>query len=134
MEDQCRHRLLGAAHDLRDRWQTVRRHSDGAEPGVENAACPHPGTAGDAPPDDDVRVRIIAVSPTCHVMARARAREEINDLILRSPRSGRLEGWQQARASMQPSFETRPFGRPQDEVTVTGRSAFVAVQIESNVP
>jgi len=31
------------------------------------------------------------------------------DLILRRPRSGRLEGWQQARPF--PSFETPAFGR-----------------------
>ena len=35
-------------------------------------------------------------------------------LILRSPRSGRLEGWPQA--SLWPSFETRPAAAPQDEV------------------
>jgi S-disulfanyl-L-cysteine oxidoreductase SoxD len=36
-------------------------------------------------------------------------------LILRSPRSGRLEGWPQA-SSLPPSFETRPAAAPQDEV------------------
>jgi mono/diheme cytochrome c family protein len=36
------------------------------------------------------------------------------NVILRSPRSGRLEGWQ--RWSFRPSFETRPVGAPQDEV------------------
>jgi len=34
-------------------------------------------------------------------------------LILRSPRSGRLEGWRQS--PLWPSFETRPAGAPQDE-------------------
>src|SRR5258707_12086049 len=34
-------------------------------------------------------------------------------LILRSPRSGRLEGWRQSH--LLPSFETRPSGAPQDE-------------------
>jgi mono/diheme cytochrome c family protein len=35
-------------------------------------------------------------------------------LTLRSPRSGRLEGWRRAR--LWPSFETRPAAAPQDEV------------------
>jgi|GEM_PF-195734 len=35
-------------------------------------------------------------------------------LILRSPRSGRLEGWRQT-PGFGPSFETRPTGAPQDE-------------------
>jgi hypothetical protein len=39
------------------------------------------------------------------VMPRFRACEEISALILRSPRSGRLEGWPRAR-SLWPSFET----------------------------
>jgi hypothetical protein len=39
-------------------------------------------------------------------------------LILRRPRSGRLEGWKLARYCPLPSFETRPAGAPQDEVNV----------------
>jgi len=41
---------------------------------------------------------------------------DISDLILRRPRSGRLEGWELARHCLLPSFETRPAGAPQDEV------------------
>jgi hypothetical protein len=40
---------------------------------------------------------------------------DIPDLILRRPRSGRLEGWKLARHCPSPSFETRPAGAPQDE-------------------
>src|SRR5262249_10364568 len=50
------------------------------------------------------RFRIISMSPI--------------NLVLRSPRSGRLEGWPQARSCLWPSFETaaRRARPPQDEV------------------
>src|SRR5262249_15019487 len=40
--------------------------------------------------------------------AHPEEREKNSDLILRSPRSGRLEGWPRARPCLWPSFETRP--------------------------
>src|SRR3984957_18182839 len=59
MEDQRRPRLLGAADDVRGRRQAVCGDPDRAQPGVEDAARLHPGTARDAPPDHDVRVRAV---------------------------------------------------------------------------
>jgi hypothetical protein len=59
----------------------------------------------------------------------------ISHLILRRPRSGRLEGWKLARHCPLPSFETRPAGAPQDEVhnvwQVWGRQISDRLQFES---
>src|SRR5580704_4450016 len=62
-----------------------------------------------------VSTRVTHLLRVCRSMILELVSDLISNVILRRPRSGRLEGWMHGTDSL-PSFETRPSGAPQDDV------------------